>query len=215
MADVMSIRMSAAQTMLRVLKDTSGDTQPGRNGSSSSSPHSSSYLLQSFGVGSTTEDIRNDKPQIQPAIQQTTAAEAKPEAEEPPPTGIGSKSFMTALKARLEEMKSTPDGKLRAREMLEALAAGTLTVTDAENRKTLKAWDVGAESGTSSKPTEEIDAAGWSDFLKERLTRGGNSTYLIGANGAYIDKLTGESAYFGTIGETYAYLSWPAAGTDA
>lgn len=215
MADVMSNRMGSAQTMLRILKDdTPVEPLPSKS-PSTSKPPSSSYLLQSLGLGSPAETAQSDTLNAHTETQQHTETEAKADVEkqeEQVSTGIGSASFMTALKVRLMEMKTTPDGKQRAREMLEALQAGTLTVIDAENRQIIKAWDVAAESGSGarSKPTDNIGAAGWSDFLKERLTRGGNATYLMGANGAYIDNVTGESAYFGTIGETYAYLSWPA-----
>jgi hypothetical protein len=213
MTDITSIRMSSAQTMLRILKDTSNDAQSGKDGSSNS-PLSSSYLLQSFGVGS-SDDSHDDTLYSRFEAIQTQITEAQAEVEEQASSDIGSKSFMAALKARLEEMKSTPDGKLKAEEMLAAIEAGTLTVTDAENGKTIKAWDVAAEAekNTTRKPTENVDASGWSDFLRERLTRGSNATYMLGANGAYLDKATGESAYFGTIGDTYAYLTWPAAGT--
>ncbi|MBR0555819.1 hypothetical protein J5J10_09010 [Ciceribacter sp. L1K23] len=215
MTDITSIRMSSAQTMLRVLKDTNADSRSSRDGSTNS-PLSSSYLLQSFGAG-TADETEEDIFYGRFEALQASVTEAQSQIEAETTSGIGSKSFMTALKARLEELKATPDGKVKAEEMLAALDAGTLTVTDAAAGETIKAWDVSAdnETGTISKPTEETDASGWSDFLRDRLTRGSNATYLIGPNGAYVDKVSGESAYFGTIGETYAYLSWPATGASA
>ncbi|NTE60138.1 hypothetical protein G6L68_05705 [Agrobacterium fabrum] len=117
--------------------------------------------------------------------------------------------FMKGLKGMLEELSKDPDKASQANAMLEALKAGTLTVSDPAEGVQIKAWDVASDSETS-KPSSEITTAGWSDFLKEHLKRDG-STYAKGASGAYVDTISGDNAFFGSVGSRYYYLTWPQA----
>lgn len=211
MTDITSIRMTSAQTMMRILKEESAESdaqsQAGSDGSAASS-----YLLDSFGSSSDGDDSDSDyfysrMDAIRASITGLTT-EADQDTGEAS-ADLGSAAFMTALRTMLEGM-TAGDGGAKAEAMLSALEAGTLTVTDAETGQVITAWDTQTDK-TAQKPATAIEPQGWSDFLKSHLTRGGGATYLVGANGAYVDKTTGNSAHFGTIGDRYVYLSWPAA----
>jgi hypothetical protein len=94
-----------------------------------------------------------------------------------------------------------------AQAMREALEAGTLTVTDAAAGETIKAWNpVDPETTGSAKAMAA--ATDWTSFLKQHLTRESSGLYVRNEDSSHQDRLTGESAYFGMIGETYYYLSW-------
>ncbi len=94
--------------------------------------------------------------------------------------------------------------------MLEALKEGTLTVSDPAEGVQIKAWDVETDKKTTSKPATEIATTGWSDFLKDHLKRDG-SAYAKSSGGAYVDRISGDSAFFGSVGSRYYYLTWPQA----
>ena len=55
-----------------------------------------------------------------------------------------------------------------------------------------------------------IAVTGWSDFLKDHLKRDG-STYARSETGAYVDTISGDNAFFGSVGSRYYYLTWPQA----
>ena len=64
------------------------------------------------------------------------------------------------------------------------------------------------EADTTSKAGQTIDTDGWNGFLNDRLERNSNGTFAK-ENGNHIDKATGNYAYFGQIGSSYYYLTWP------
>lgn len=117
---------------------------------------------------------------------------------------------MKALKETLEELTADPDKASQAKAMLEALTAGTLTVSDPAEGAQVKAWDVAADTKTTSGPAMNIAMTGWSDFLKDHLKRDG-STYARSETGAYVDTISGDNAFFGSVGSRYYYLTWPQA----
>lgn len=209
MVTISSVRFTTAQIMLKALQDD--EQQQSRSTSlatllgddSDSSGDSYFYnksLIDSLGASASLYDRSLSSEEVD---------------EKTISTDIQTASFMAGMKSRLKSMAS--EGDQRAREMLSALEAGTLTVTDAEAGRTIAAWDVSksAEKGTTSKTAEATGVSDWTSFLKARLTRGTGATFQLSASGAYIDKVTGENSYFGKIGERYVYLSWPASETAA
>lgn len=208
-----SIRVMSAQLLVRSLKETSEPSEDG---------NARTALLQRYGVDSSSSASLSSSSMatlvdVLAAQQTATTTESSTSTTTETSADITSTSFMAALKQQLQDLVDAPGGDKQAEAMLAAMLAalkdGTLTVSDPVNGVTIKAWDVddAAEKGTVSKAGEKIDATGWSEFLKSRLTRTENVTYARTADGSYVDKTTEESAYFGTIGSTYSYLSWPQA----
>lgn len=205
-----SIRLASAQLLVKTLSDASTLQE-----TSSSSSSARTSLLASYGIdasssstlsGQTLSGLMNALADRQTASA-TTATTTGDDEENP-----GSKAFMANLKEMLEEMAETAGSEAQGKAMLAALKAGTLTVTDPVEGVQITAWDVDAkaEADTKSKATSAIDADGWSTFLKEHLTRTEKATYARNTDGSYVDKVTKQSAWFGTIGSTYYYLSWKA-----
>ncbi|MCJ8517344.1 hypothetical protein ABID21_000092 [Pseudorhizobium tarimense] len=89
--------------------------------------------------------------------------------------------------------------------MLAALAAGTLVVTDAAAGETVTAWDPTKKDATVTDKTS-APQADWSTFLQDHLARDGNGVYQRHADSSHKDRLTGSSACFGMIGDTYYHL---------
>jgi cation transport regulator ChaC len=127
-----------------------------------------------------------------------------------PNADVTSASFMAMLKQQLQAAVESEGDSGNAAEMLAALEAGTLTVTDPVEGVSISAWDVDDpdEADTTSKAGQTIDTDGWNGFLNDRLERNSNGTFAK-ENGNYIDKATGNYAYFGQIGSSYYYLTWP------
>lgn len=213
MTSIASVRLTSAQIFMRTFKDNSEQAQSDTSGLSNSM---SAALLREYNVDTSDDGYDTG---IYSLLDSLGAGDSAADTTEPEEISgdIGSASFMAGLKEMLEQMKATPDGKARAQAMLDALEDGTLTVTDAVNGRQIKAWDVDAEAEkkTENKPTTAVPEQNWTDFLKSRLTRERNASYAHSETGAYIDKVTGENSHFRTVGDTYVYLSWPAAKTTA
>ena len=129
---------------------------------------------------------------------------------------------MTLLKQNLTATAAgTSNGAKQAQAMLDALNAGTLTVTDPTKGVSIAAWDPSkADSSDSSKTIEgntptSIPTTDWNDYLKEHLSRNSDSTLTRTADNSFVDKTTGNEAYFGQVGTQFYYMSWTAAATAA
>jgi hypothetical protein len=211
-SSIQSIRLMTTQIALKALKEQEETT--------TSTSSASSSLLQQYGLDTSTSSSNDTLTRLL-----TTLATKNPDSTvnttpNTTPTTVSADvttaSFMRSLKDSLEEMADTAAGKKQADAMLAALKAGTLTVTDPVSGQKIAAWDVDDEKhkDTTSGAATTIATNNWSDFLKERLTRGEDVSYAKSSDGSYIDKTTGENAYFGTVGSKYYYLSWPAANAN-
>ncbi len=211
-SSIQSIRLMTTQIALKALKEQEETT--------TSTSSASSSLLQQYGLDTSTSSSNDTLTRLL-----TTLATKNPDSTvnttpnttpTPVSTDVTTASFMRSLKDSLEEMADTAAGKKQADAMLAALKAGTLTVTDPVSGQKIAAWDVDDEKhkDTTSGAATTIATNNWSDFLKERLTRGEDVSYAKSSDGSYIDKTTGENAYFGTVGSKYYYLSWPAANAN-
>jgi len=200
-SSVDTVRIWSMQTANRVFRETANED--------AGQDSMASRLLSSYGIDSGDEtDAKTYSLADILSGSSTSGAAVKDEA--PVSTDIESTSFMEGLKAKLEALKASPATRAQAEDMLKALAEGKLTVTDAANGQQIKAWDVEAEDVTPGTKTR-TDATDWSTFLRDNLARNGGGTYQRSADGSNIDRKSGANAYFGTIGDAYYYLTWPAA----
>ncbi len=178
------------------------------NSASTSSPRTA--ILDSYGIDTSPSSTNTRLTQLLAQYAQVSGTDAETDdtSTQAPSGDITQASFMTSLKATLEELSKDPSKSTQAKAMLEALAAGTLTVSDPTEGAKIKAWDVEADKTTTSKPATEITTTGWSDFLKDHLKRDG-SAYAKTTGGAYVDSISGDNAFFGNVGSRYYYLTWP------
>ncbi|MBX5171563.1 hypothetical protein HJB84_17115 [Rhizobium sp. NZLR1b] len=125
---------------------------------------------------------------------------------------VTSASFMSMLKKQLQDAAAAEGESGKAHDMLAALEAGTLTISDPTQGVSIASWDVddADEAETQSKDGKEIDVSGWSDFLDAHLERGADGAF-VKENGSYVDQTNDSNAFFGLIGSNYYYLSWPQA----
>ncbi|EJT03993.1 hypothetical protein [Rhizobium sp. CCGE 510] len=125
---------------------------------------------------------------------------------------VTSASFMSMLKQQLQDAAAAEGDSGKAHDMLAALEAGTLTITDPTQGVSIAAWDVDDPDAadTESKAGKAIDVSGWSDFLDAHLERGSDGAF-VKENGSYVDQTNDSNAFFGLIGSNYYYLSWPQA----
>jgi hypothetical protein len=122
---------------------------------------------------------------------------------------ISSTAFMKALQDKIKILQANPDTREMAENMLKAIEAGTLKVTDTVAGEQIKAWDVSVD-GKSASGKIATDQADWTSFLKEHLSRDSSGRYIRNPDSSHKDKADGVSSYFGMIGDTYYYLSWTA-----
>lgn len=195
-----STRLIASQMALKLLQ-TPDDTQD----SSSSSLTDNSSDLSSLPSQSKASlaSILNGLSTTQ--SDSTSAAESDPD--------MNSSSFMTLLKQNLQDAVKSEGTGGQAQAMLDALDQGTLTVSDPTNGASITAWDVDAasEQGAISKTADTIPTSDWNSYLKAHLQRGSDATFVKNTDGSFVDKVTGNEAYFGQVGSQYYYITWPAA----
>lgn len=212
-SSIQSIRLMTTQIALKTLKEQ-------EEASTSSSDSTRSALLQQYGLETSTSSSNDTLNRLLTTLATQNASTSQDTTSSTTPSTVSSDvttaSFMRSLKDSLEEMADTAAGKKQADAMLAALKAGTLTVTDPVSGQKIAAWDVDDEKhkDTTSGAATTIATNNWSDFLKEHLKRGDDVSYAKSSDGSYIDKTTGENAYFGTVGNKYYYLSWPAKSAD-
>ena len=211
-----STRLIAAQLALKVLTadDTSSDSSDsslldgssvGKNVSSlpSSAQASLASMLNSLSNNQSGSTTTTDS-------SNTTAAS----------TDITTASFMALLKQNLTATAAgSGDGKKQAQAMLDALKAGTLTISDPTSGVSITAWDPTATSSTDASHTAAdaktntattIPTTVWNDYLKAHLSRNADGALARAADNSFIDKSTGNEAYFGQVGTEFYYLTWAA-----
>jgi hypothetical protein len=205
-----STRIIASQMALQILMASPDDSasqdgnasSPG-SGDISSLPSSSQASLTSILNGMASSQTDTSSP-----ASSTLAS-----------TDITTDSFMALLKQNLTATAKKNDDGGQAQAMLDALNDGTLTVNDPINGVSITAWDPSAANdspdtatATAGKTGTTIPNTDWNDYLKTHLQRGSNGTFTRATDGSFIDKTTGNEAYFGQVGSQFYYLTWPAPG---
>ncbi len=200
----LSTRLTATRLALKAIKEQ-------EDNSATQSSSTRAALLGSYGLDNSSS-TNTRLTQLLAQYGQTSDEDTQTEGTDTQPSSgdITKADFMKGLKEMLEALSKDPDKASQANAMLEALKAGTLTVSDPSEGAQIKAWDVASDTKTTSKPSTQITMMGWSDFLKEHLKRDG-SAYARGASGAYVDTISGDNAFFGSVGSRYYYLTWPQA----
>lgn len=197
-----STRLIAAQMALQVLQANDPSSQD--NGSSMPGSGSSGMSgLPSQSQAALTK-LLNSMPSSQ---TQPTSSDTDTDS-----TDITSSSFMTLLKQSLEASAKQQGSGGQAQAMLDALDKGTLTVADPTNGVSIKAWDVDSadEKDTTGKDGTKTDTSDWNDFLRAHLDRNSNAALVRNDDGSFVEKTTGNHAFFGQIGSQFYYISWPA-----
>lgn len=203
----LSTRLTATRLALKAIKEQED------NSTATSSSTTRTSLLDSYGLDTSSSSSTNTR--LTQLLAQYAQTESEDTQTDDTDTQLSSgditkADFMRELKETLEELTKDPDKASQAKAMLEALTAGTLTVSDPAEGAQIKAWDVASDTETTSRPATDIAMTGWSDFLKDHLKRDG-SAYARSETGAYVDTVSGDNAFFGSVGSRYYYLTWPQA----
>ncbi|PDT16727.1 hypothetical protein CO670_10520 [Rhizobium sp. J15] len=201
-----STRLVSAQYALKNLRNSDDSEQDAQSSSAAS-------ILSSYGLDSSSASLLSN--QALSGLLDTLSSQSDT-TDETDATGesadITSASFMSMLKQQLQDAAAAEGESGKAHDMLAALEAGTLTISDPTQGVSVTAWDVDDpdEADTESKAGEAIDVSGWSDFLNAHLERGSDGAF-VKENGSYVDQTNDGNAFFGLIGSNYYYLSWPRA----
>ncbi|OJF91292.1 hypothetical protein [Pararhizobium antarcticum] len=203
-----SVRLQSAQFLLKALKETEQETQ-------AQASNTRTALLQRYGVEPSSSGSSNTLAGLLSGLSPSTTQ--TPATEVTISTDVTTASFMAGLKQSLQERTETAGTGAQGKSMLAALEAGTLAVTDPLNGVTITAWDptTADAKDTAGNTGKTTETSGWSAFLKTHLARADNAAFVKTADGSYVDTITGNSAYFGTVGSVYVYLTWPQAQTTA
>ncbi|PDT31673.1 hypothetical protein CO660_02725 [Rhizobium sp. L9] len=199
-------RMVSAQYALKNLRSSDESSEDTQSSSAAS-------ILSSYGLDSSSASLLSNQ-----ALSGLLGALSSKDdtSDETDTTGdsadVTRASFMSMLKQQLQEAAAAEGESGKAHDMLAALEAGTLTISDPTQGVSVPAWDIDDpdEADTESKPGEAIDVSGWSDFLDAHLERGSDGAF-VKENGSYVDQTNASHAFFGLIGSNYYYLSWPQA----
>ncbi|MDO3433098.1 hypothetical protein QWJ46_10405 [Rhizobium sp. CBN3] len=199
-------RMVSAQYALKNLRSSDESSEDTQSSSAAS-------ILSSYGLDSSSASLLSN--QALSGLLDTLLSKDDT-FDETDTTGdsadVTSASFMSMLKQQLQEAAAAEGESGKAHDMLAALEAGTLTISDPTQGVSIPAWNVDDpdEADTESKAGEAIDISGWSDFLDAHLERGFDGAF-VKENGSYVDQTNDSNAFFGLIGSNYYYLSWPQA----
>lgn len=199
-------RMVSAQYALKNLRSADESSEDTQNSSAAS-------ILSSYGLDPSSSSLLSN--QALSGLLNTLSAQ-NDTSDETDTSGdsadVTSASFMSMLKKQLQDAAAAEGESGKAHDMLAALEAGTLTISDPTQGVSIAAWDVDDpdEADTGSKTGKAIDVSGWSDFLDAHLERGADGAF-VKENGSYVDQTNDSNAYFGLIGQNYYYLSWPQA----
>ncbi len=202
--NINSLRLLNTQLALRTLRvgnatdeDTSRTSRASSllTGGSISSSHANnklSVLLEGLSRNNGTT-----KTSVQPAAPKVV-------------NDVTSTDFMKALTAKLKASVNDPVNGKQSQAMLAAIKNGTLSVSDPTKGVAIHAWNPDDKNSKAAKPTK-IEQGNWNDFLKDHLKRGdGGSGLTRTSDGSYIDKPTGQYAFFGNLNGKYYYVTWPA-----
>ncbi|MET0747216.1 MAG: hypothetical protein ABWY49_03415 [Rhizobium sp.] len=219
-----STRLIAAQLALKVLQaDDTTDTSSSDGsslGSSISNDVSSLPSSAQASLASMLNSLSNSQ-----ADDATTPASSDTASTATASTDITTASFMALLKQNLTATAAgSSDGAKQAQAMLAALDAGTLTVSDPTIGVSITAWDPtaaannatpSATAGATANTATAIPTADWNDYLKDHLQRNSDGTFTRAADNSFVDKTSGNEAYFGQVGTQFYYLTWAGAGGTA
>ncbi|RFB90168.1 hypothetical protein B5K11_19060 [Rhizobium leguminosarum bv. trifolii] len=202
-----STRLVSAQYALKSLRSSDDDSSQDRQSSSAAS------ILSSCGLDSSSASLLSNQALsglLDTLSSQSDTSDQTDATEDG--ADVTSASFMSMLKEQLQDAATAEGESGKAHDMLAALEAGTLTITDPTQGVSIAAWDVDDpdEADTEGKAGKQVDTSGWSDFLDAHLARGADGAF-VKENGTYVDQTNDSNAYFGLIGSNYYYLSWPQA----
>lgn len=201
--NINSLRLYNTQLALRTLRvgnavddDTSQATRSTSllAGGSSSSVHSNSKL------NTLLEGLQRHN-----GTTKTTTPQTAPKAT----NDVTSSDFMKALTAKLKASVNDPVNGKQAQAMLTALKNGTLSVSDPTKGVEIDAWNPDDKTSKAAKP-EKIATDNWNEFLKDHLKRSDKGSFIRTSDGSYVDKPTGQNAFFGNLNGKYYYVTWPA-----
>lgn len=206
-SEITTVRLWSQQTALKAFKEYAG-----QDGGAASASSQSAFGGIRF--ASNRDDGADDDNSLARLIaslqaQASGASGSDDTAQDGAVEDIGSKAFMKALATKLEELKASSATGPMTKAMLAALDAGTLTVLNATAGEAITAWNPSSKDAAVAEKTV-IERSDWTSFLKEHLARDANGLYQRNADSSHRDKISGASAYFGMIGDSYYYLSWPA-----
>lgn len=204
-SSVDNVRQWSTLTMLKVMKQTDHE----QNATSGSL---ASRLLSDYGIDSSddasdsgTYDLLNRIADQQDDTTPSTDTVKQPDS-------VTSADFATFIKQRLEEMKTEPGKASQADAMLKALEAGTLTVSDAAEGKSVQLVAPDKVSTQEIKVTD-LTVKDWGSFLRDHLTRENGGIFSRNKDGSYIDRQSGQNAFYGSLGDKSYYLTWPSSTT--
>ena len=141
------------------------------------------------------------------ALHNLSNADGQDGAVRAPDGFIGSKTFMNALKDKLDGAAGNPMSYVNFQAMMQAMKDGTLKVTNPATGETVTAYD--PAGGKSAGKIETGDSKAWNTFLQDHLKRESDGSFAKSADGSYIDAKTGGNAYFEKVGGEYYYFTWP------
>lgn len=202
-SSVSDVRLWSTQTALRIMKQTDQEQAAGTGSGSLAS-----RLLSDYGIDDNDDGVESGTYGLLSTIAEQQDSAAADNSALQQPDSITSKDFFTFLKRQLEEMKNEPGKVGQAEAMLKALDAGTLTVSDAAEGKSIRVTDPEKASTQETKSTE-LTSKDWGTFLRDHLTRENGGIFARNADGSYVDRQNGEHAFYGSLGEKSYYLTWP------
>lgn len=200
-SSVDNVRLWSTQTALRIMKQTDQEQAAG-------SGSLASRLLSDYGIESGDDGVDSGTYGLLNTIADQVSSEGAADQGTKQPESITSKEFFTFLKRELEAMKKEPGKVGQAEAMLKALDAGTLTVSDAAEGKSIRVTDPEKVSTQETKSTE-LAAKDWGSFLRDHLARENGGQFSRNADGSYVDRQNGEHAFYGSLGDKSYYLTWP------
>ncbi|AGS23364.1 hypothetical protein [Rhizobium etli] len=199
-------RMVSTQYALKNLRSSDESSEDTQSSSAAS-------ILRSYGLDSSSASLLSNQA-LSGLLDTLSSKDDTPDETDTTDDSadVTSASFMSILKRQLQEAATAEGESGKAHDMLAALEAGTLTISDPTQGVSIPAWDVDDpdEADTESKAGEAINVSGWSDFLDAHLERGSDGAF-VKENGSYVDQTNNSNAFFGLIGSNYYYLSWPQA----
>lgn len=204
-SSVDNVRQWSTLTMLKVMKQTDQE----QNATSGSL---ASRLLSNYGIDSSDDSTDSGTYDLLNRIadQQDDAASSTDTVKQP--DSVTSADFAAFIKQQLEEMKKEPGKASQADAMLNALEAGTLTVADAAEGKSVQLVAPGKVSTQEIKVTD-LTSKDWGSFLRDHLTRENGGIFSRNVDGSYIDRQSGQNAFYGSLGDKSYYLTWPSSTT--
>lgn len=204
-SSVDNVRQWSTLTMLKVMKQTDQE----QNATSGSL---ASRLLSDYGIDSSDDSTDSGTYDLLNRIadQQDDAASSTDTVKQP--DSVTSADFAAFIKQQLEEMKKEPGKASQADAMLNALEAGTLTVADAAEGKSVQLVAPSKVSTQEIKVTD-LTSKDWGSFLRDHLTRENGGIFSRNDDGSYIDRQSGQNAFYGSLGDKSYYLTWPSSTT--